>query len=129
MQGTYRVEASPAGYLALSHEFTVPAPACEEGGLNLTLHLIERPGPICDIGTSLDITVYDQYTGVPVPGVLVDVSYEMNISSIVAEGVRTDDLGQIQIPVSKLGQYVATLNPASIPPYLAATNTTNKTCC
>ena len=132
--GTYRVTASLPGFLDLSKEISLSPEVCTNG-LSLTMALIPtKPDPQCDqsMGTKLTLTVRDIHTGVAVEGALVDITYQENTTSIVAEGVRTDQLGEAQVPVSKLGLYTATLGPAYASPhsaYLGATTSVNLTCC
>merc|ERR1719430_828150 len=126
--GTYRISAAAPGYQDYTQEISLNESACK-GGLSIELKLHAEAGTGCDDTTGVDITVYDKYTGAPVIGVLLDLTYESEKSLSVAKGVRTDDRGDARVPVSKLGQYVATLNEGSIPPYEPAANMTNLTCC
>lgn len=128
IDGTYRITAAAPGYQDLTKEISLNDSVCDIG-VSISLNLSEEPGPGCDDTTGVDIVVFDLYTGASVAGVLVDVQYVNETSLAVAEGVRTDDLGGARVPVSKLGQYVATLNTGSIPPYEPASNMTNLTCC
>jgi len=132
--GTYRVSVSAPGYQDLSQEVSLPESICEDGSLSLTLNLAKEPPIECTDNdkTAIDITVIDIYTGVPVPGVFVDITYVNKTTIPVGPGLRTDDNGEIRLPVAKLGQYVAAINKTSLSPlgpYQPATNMTNLTCC
>merc|ERR1719341_2059021 len=92
-KGSYRVTASLPGYLDLSEEFEVQATDCELGSLNMGMSLTPTPAdPQCteDQHTGLDIVVSDMYTGNPISGALIDITYEENSTALIADGVRTD---------------------------------------
>merc|ERR1719193_1292245 len=145
--GSYRVTASLPGYLDLSEEFEVQATDCELGSLNMGMSLTPTPAdPQCteDQHTGLDIVVSDMYTGNPISGALIDITYEENSTALVterslqnpaliADGVRTDQNGEARVPVSKLGIYSAKLNNKSLSDYggdfQPAGAMVNLTCC
>ena len=141
-KGSYRVTASLPGYLDLSEEFEVQATACDLGSLNMTMSLTPTPAdPQCteDQNTGLDVVVSDMYTGNPISGALIDITYEGNTTaliserSLIADGVRTDQNGEARVPVSKLGMYSAQLNNKSLSDYggefQPADALVNLTCC
>jgi len=129
--GTYEISVDAEGFLAKSVPLTVTISStrgCEDLNIPLIITLDKQEEEFCPNVTTI-ITIKDKLTNMAIPLASVDITLgEKNFVTgylEVAKGALTDINGQIEVPISKAGNYDILVSKDG---YLASNGTATVQC-